>query len=199
MRISSKYVLSQIWRSRVDLSKQCSICVFDGLLPEPFNKQVLKLLFTLALWHALAKLRLHTDPSLDLLESTTELLGKEFRIFEEKTCLAFDTLELKREVEARQRCQAKNFSTGVGAAGSTPATETPTPSSSTSSTKTSGKGKEKTAVRRPAGRNKKDFSRRTYKNHSLGDYVRTIRMFGTTDSYSTEGVGLPIFPQESLS
>lgn len=27
-----------------------------------------------------------------------------------------------------------------------------------------------------------------YKLHALGDYVRTIRMFGTTDSYSTQPV-----------
>ena len=28
----------------------------------------------------------------------------------------------------------------------------------------------------------------TYKFHALGDYVRTIRLFGTTDSYSTQTV-----------
>lgn len=28
----------------------------------------------------------------------------------------------------------------------------------------------------------------TYKVHALGDYVETIRRYGTTDSYSTESV-----------
>ncbi len=32
----------------------------------------------------------------------------------------------------------------------------------------------------------KAFNLQTYKLHSLGDYVRTITMFGTTDSYSTQ-------------
>ena len=30
------------------------------------------------------------------------------------------------------------------------------------------------------------FNMNTYKAHSFPDYVRTIRRFGTTDSYSTE-------------
>lgn len=117
----------------------------------------------MAHWHALAKLRQHTDPSLDLLEATTSLLGKAFREFEEKTCPAFETRELRREAEARQRRQANPPSSAA------PATS---------------------AASKPVGRRQKKFNRRTYKNHSLGDYVRTIRMLGTTDSYSTEGVCL---------
>jgi hypothetical protein len=37
----------------------------------------------------------------------------------------------------------------------------------------------------------------TYKLHALGDYVATIRRFGTTDSYSTQPVSLqlPLFWQ----
>jgi len=241
---------------RADLAIQCSICVFDGLLPEPYNKPVLKLLFIFARWHALAKLRLHTEPSVDLLGSTTELLGKELRTFEEKTCPAFDTQELKREAEARQRRQAKNPSMGptprATTAGSTMDAEmlTTSPFSSessllnstevaavkpfnstpeaftaaaaslpphkisTSSTSTPGmssassaslpsavlssgnsakKRKIKTSFKRLVGPRKKTFNRRTYKNHSLGDCVKMIRMYGTTDSYSTEGVGSSIF------
>jgi hypothetical protein len=29
----------------------------------------------------------------------------------------------------------------------------------------------------------------TYKGHSYGDYVKTIRLYGTMDSFSTEPVG----------
>jgi fructose-1-phosphate kinase PfkB-like protein len=34
----------------------------------------------------------------------------------------------------------------------------------------------------------KTFNMQTYKYHALGDYADTIRMFGTSDSYSTEPV-----------
>ena len=37
---------------------------------------------------------------------------------------------------------------------------------------------------------KRTFSLWTYKLHTLGDYVRTIRALGTTDSYSTQTVRL---------
>jgi hypothetical protein len=40
----------------------------------------------------------------------------------------------------------------------------------------------------------KKFSLLTYKFHAMGDYARTIRLFGTTDSYTTQIVrmlGLP--------
>jgi hypothetical protein len=46
---------------------QCAIPVFDNLLPEPHNMHALKLLFDLAHWHALAKLRMHADTTLELL------------------------------------------------------------------------------------------------------------------------------------
>ncbi|KAH7917303.1 hypothetical protein BV22DRAFT_1135525 [Leucogyrophana mollusca] len=55
---------------------QCAIPVFDALLPEPHNRHVSKLLFLCAYWHALAKLRLHTDETLDLLDAITTSLGK---------------------------------------------------------------------------------------------------------------------------
>jgi hypothetical protein len=37
---------------------------FEGLLPEPFNGMLLRLLYKAAEWHALAKLRLHTETTL---------------------------------------------------------------------------------------------------------------------------------------
>jgi hypothetical protein len=82
---------------------QCIIPVFDGLLPEPHNSSILRLLFTCAHWHGLAKLRLHTDSTLCILDETTVSIGTEFRAFTAKTCAAFDTRELSREVEARKR------------------------------------------------------------------------------------------------
>ena len=138
---------------------QCAIPVFDALLPEPHNKAVLALLFTCAYWHALAKMRMHTDETLAVLDIQTERLGSRLRRFQRKTCAAFDTRELKREVERRQRRESN------GRTGNSTATSIP-----------------------PGVRRSKTFNLQTYKLHALGDYLSSIRKFGTTDSYSTEPV-----------
>jgi septal ring factor EnvC (AmiA/AmiB activator) len=44
--------------------------------------------------------------------------------------------------------------------------------------------------RRPTARKPKKLNLRTYKLHALGDYVDSIRCFGTTDSYSTQSVSI---------
>lgn len=54
---------------------QCSIPVFEGLLPEPFNSTLMDLLWDLATWHALAKLRMHTSSTIVHLERVTTALG----------------------------------------------------------------------------------------------------------------------------
>ena len=61
------------------------------------------LLFRLAEWHALAKLRIHTEDSLDLLKQSLRMLSKQLRQFAEVTCVAFQTKELPSEASARQR------------------------------------------------------------------------------------------------
>jgi hypothetical protein len=86
--------------------------------------------------------------SLDILESTTKDLGQRLRDFESATCSAFETRELKREAEARQRRQTK-------VATSTPGITVTDPSPS----------------QRNMARVQKKFNLNTYKNHSLGDYV----------------------------
>jgi hypothetical protein len=79
--------------------------VFEGLLPEPHNEILMTLLFRLAEWHGLAKIRLHTEPTLSCMESVTTLLGKELRRFLATTCAAFKTTELEKEAAARGRQQ----------------------------------------------------------------------------------------------
>jgi len=64
----------------------CTIPVFDSLLPEPHNTQILKLIFDLAHWHGLAKLQMHTDCTLELLLQITVAFGAGICKFEEKTC-----------------------------------------------------------------------------------------------------------------
>lgn len=116
--------------------------MFEGLLPEPFNGMLLRLLYKAAEWHALAKLRLHTDSTLDLLEAVTKEFGRLMRQFRDKTSESYDTTELP--------CRTGSSKGGARSS------------------------------------KKKKLNLNTYKFHSLGDYVATIRLFGTTDSYSTQ-------------
>ncbi|KAH9936481.1 uncharacterized protein B0H18DRAFT_867925, partial [Fomitopsis serialis] len=50
---------------------QCIIPVIEGLLPSPASEIVMTLLYRLAEWHALAKLRVHTEDSLSRLDAVT--------------------------------------------------------------------------------------------------------------------------------
>ena len=154
-----------------NLEIQCAIPVFDGLLPEPHNTRVLKVLFDLAHWHGLAKLRMHTDSTLNLLSQVTTALGNTLRTFQKQTCSAFPTRELQREQTARLRRQAKNTVT-IKTASSNP--NEPGPSNMT--------------PRNNGARLPKKLNLKTYKFHSLGDYRYTIQRFGTIDSYSTQSV-----------
>jgi hypothetical protein len=159
--------------------------VFEGLLPEPHNSAVLDLLFEMAHWHGLAKLRMHHDLTLDVLESVTVSLGKLLRSFSDATCPAFATKELRREADARTRRESrkatakhthtstKDASTVNAASPAEPVTGQQTPS---------GHCARGTAV----GRRPKTFNPNTYKGHSYGDYAKSIRLYGTTDSYSTK-------------
>ena len=64
----------EVWKGGTDVHK-CAIPAFDGFLPEPDNKHLLKLLFLLAYWQGLAKLCLHTEATLGLLDKVMKDLG----------------------------------------------------------------------------------------------------------------------------
>ncbi|KAG5649594.1 hypothetical protein H0H81_002919, partial [Sphagnurus paluster] len=145
---------------------QCAIPVFEGLVDELHNTHILNLLFTLAEWHCLAKLRLHTESTLTFLDNCTTDLGRSLRKFSNTVCSAFDTQELPREVATPGRRKAK---------------KKPAPLSDQVATGAPVKSHPK----------KKTFNMFTYKLHSLGDYVQTIQQFGTSDSYSTQPNFLP--------
>ncbi|KAG8951240.1 hypothetical protein FRC03_012586 [Tulasnella sp. 419] len=81
----------------------CSIPAFDGLLPEHHDRVILDLLFTMCRWLSLAKLRLHTDATLQALSATTAALGNGLRLFVSDVCSSYETLETAREAQARQR------------------------------------------------------------------------------------------------
>jgi hypothetical protein len=125
--------------------------VFEDLLPKQENAKILQLLFCLSHWHALAKLRLHSDLTLILLDEETGDLGGRLGHFRDDICPKFETHELHREADARQKAQVKNGSSNA-----------------------------------PSSKRPKGFNLNTYKVHSIGDYVDTIRQSGTTDSYTTE-------------
>jgi hypothetical protein len=139
---------------------------------------LLQLLFSAASWHALAKLRLHTDHTLNLLDDATSSLGSKLRNFSATVCTEYNTRELQREADARQRRQA---------------TAQKPPNSGASTAPVPGPSALPSAQKPVGGRRPKALNLNTYKNHSLGDYAATIRMYGTTDSYSTEAVRYSMF------
>jgi len=112
---------------------------------------------------------MHTDVTLDILYRVTMSLGNTLHAFEEKTRTAFQTRELEREREARQRRQEKTSSNTAAGSSRTKALST--------------------SARKP-----KQLNLKTYKYHALGDYVDTIQLFGTTDSYSTQPVSFRLTP-----
>lgn len=153
---------SQVREYCID-SCQCAIPAFDGLLDIKNNEVILDLLFELATWHALAKLRLHTESTVSELECSTTRLGHVLRKFTKTTCKEFVTVDLPSEEAARGRQKAAR------------AARIPSGSS--------WKGKAKTG-----GSKIRKFNMQTYKMHALGDYVRCIRLFGASDGYSTQTV-----------
>lgn len=116
------------------------------------------LLYRTAEWHAFAKLRLHTESTLNHLEKLTAELGRLMRKFRDVTKSDFATFELPRETAARKRRS---------------------------------KGKETEGTSNPAStsRKPKTLNLFTYKWHALADYVRSIRLFGGADGFSTQLVG----------
>jgi len=123
---------------------------------------ILNLLFNLATWHAFAKFWMHTDETLSLFEVVTISLGHATREFKCSTCSFYHTTELPHEYAAR------------GCHEATLAAKNPQPSTSTAKSST--------------GPKVKTLNLLTYKFHVLGDYVSTIRQFGTMDNYSTQTV-----------
>jgi hypothetical protein len=87
------------------------------------------------------------------------------RHFKEVTCPSFNTVETDREYNARCRAAA--------------AVEKKRSRQCTNVTNTT----QSTSV---GGKRPKTFNLLTSKLHALGDYVNMIKMFGTTDSYSTQ-------------
>lgn len=151
------------------MGNQCAIPVFDGLFPDEHNEIVLDLLFDLNCWLAFAKMRIHTDSTLDDLDNITKELGISLRKFTRTTCAAWETFELPKEARARAR-QEHRQAQKTQASGSEQTNRSRAQHTTTTSSKM------------------KAFNDTTYKLHRLPDYARTIRRIGTTDIFSAQRV-----------
>ncbi|RPD63598.1 hypothetical protein L227DRAFT_584613 [Lentinus tigrinus ALCF2SS1-6] len=141
---------------------QCAYFAFDGLLADldpTYDRLIMKLLFVLATWHALAKLRLHSDPTLTFFEQLTQILGAVMRAFVRQVCSAYMTKELPSETLARQRRSAA---------------------------KANARNAVPTELQAAKGPKIKHLNLKTYKYHRLGDYPGSIREHGTMDNTTTQ-------------
>ena len=156
-----------------DVDYQCIIPVVEGLLPAPHNNIILDVFFEFAMWHAYAKLRLHTDTTLSFFENSTRTLGATLRHFRRTTCETYVTVEIPSEEAAHGRRKAALAAKRKG----------PAPT-----------GKEKVPTGKETGKEKapgpklRQLNLATYKYHALGDYGATIRQYGPTDNYNTQVV-----------
>jgi len=101
--------------------------------------------------------------TLNYLEALTKEFGRLMRQFRDLICSKFETVELPNEVRARAHKRQHEQS------------------------KAPLRRKKPAASSESSSQNvRKTLNLAIPKFHALGDYVRTIRMFGCTDSYSTQ-------------
>ncbi|KAI0363060.1 hypothetical protein BV20DRAFT_959073 [Pilatotrama ljubarskyi] len=96
---------------------KCHIPAIEGLLPERDDLIILDLSFDCAMWHALAKLRMHTPRTIDALDETTVQLGRSVRRFAKTTCKDYVTVELPREAARSRRKARKTADSDINAGG----------------------------------------------------------------------------------
>jgi len=90
--------------------QQVVIPAIQGLLPKRHNKLVMSLMYVLATYQGLGKLRLHTEDTLDYWENICQIMGELVRQFRDCVCPSFQTKETPREAQARARRSAKKTS-----------------------------------------------------------------------------------------
>jgi hypothetical protein len=81
--------------------------VFEGLFPRDHDAIVQSLLYQFAQWHALAKLRIHSETTLSLLDTTFKRLSHQLHNFRNFTCTTFTIVELPKEKTAHERKAAR--------------------------------------------------------------------------------------------
>ncbi|KAJ7178829.1 hypothetical protein C8R43DRAFT_872143 [Mycena crocata] len=143
-------------------------CV-EGLLPEPFNSRLMAMLFRSSEWNAFAKMRMHTETTLGLFETSTTVIGRKLRSFASNTQSEYKTVELPGETAFRTRRGARKKAAGIAPV---PAGPPPPPK-------------------------RKFLNLNTYKFHALGDYAPIIRVFGATESYSAQTIYIIFYSRYS--
>lgn len=145
------------------LLSKCAIPAFEGLLPEPHNNILMDMLFSLATWHGLAKLRQHTTDSLSFMEHFTTEMGGDIRRFKRETCSQYHTRELdKKSFGGKKRRKGAKR-------------------------KVPDESGEAQAPAAPSSK-KKELNLDTVKTHGLAHYPFDVPRHGTTDNYSTQPV-----------
>jgi hypothetical protein len=61
----------------IDVLSQCAMPAFEGMFPEDHDTIVQSLLYRFAQWHALAKLRIHSETTLSVLDATFKRLSRQ--------------------------------------------------------------------------------------------------------------------------
>ena len=172
---------------------QCSILVFEDLLDKLHNKCMMKLLYWTAEWHALGKLRMHTDTTLERLRHLTKEFGTLMQQFRDQTCSQFDTVELPHEVSTwnrhQQHGQAKvsskvqSIDGYKGPLSASSCQLVPSPNTAFS---LEGATTQMALLSVPSTRKLKTINLLIVKFHFLSDYVQPIQRYGCTDSFLTQ-------------
>ena len=134
-------------------------------------------MFELATWHGFAKLRLHTETTVQDLENSTARLGDQLRNFMKTVCPEYNTYDLPSEEAARSRRRARK-------AAAPPPTHVYDDSGSEEDEKKEKKAKKKKRKKRKT----RQLTLDSYKLHALGGYAKAIRLYGTTDNYNSQTV-----------
>ncbi|KAH9911327.1 uncharacterized protein BXZ73DRAFT_108092 [Epithele typhae] len=128
----------------------------EGLLPLEHGEIVQDMLFELANFHALGKLRMHTDITLEIMEHATTSMYDSIRRFDAFVATEYETVEQEHERRSRiRRVNTKNLTNA----------------------------KAKKLMNAKA---KKYRVMQTYKYHAIGHWVSYIRCRGPLDIVSTE-------------
>ena len=136
-----------------------------------FDKILNDLLFELCTWHALAKLRLHTETTVRALEHSTRRLGNVLRDFQKTICAHYITKELPGEEAARGHRTA-------------------------ALAKKKNNDPEVRTKQTKQGKRERHFNLSTYKLHVLADYPAAIRRYGTADGFTSQVVSFLILFNE---
>lgn len=119
----------------------------------------------------MAKLRLHTETTVQDLESSTARLGELLRDFQKTVCSEYKTYNLPTEEAAGNRRRSRKAAA-------------PQPTHVYADSRSEDEQPQKKKKKKV--RKTRDMNLESYKLHSLGAYAKAIRQYGTTDNYNSQ-------------